>query len=342
MINYTISKTALLNCLNKLNDTGYSIIAPVRQGKNVLFRQINNPQSIVFDYIQTTESPKDVVFPRIEPMLKYKSSAGNVEIVDFSEKLNIRPVILFGSRPCDAVALKRLVDFFADGVGDAFVEQRAEQLIVISIACTEADDYCFCTSVGLSPYEKEGSDLLLTPIENERFFVEGVTERGKKILESNREFFEEQSQQIDRNNYTAKIQEVFSAEKVTNLLRNAFDHPYWNEASLRCLGCGACAYVCPLCSCFDIQDEGTTKEGIRLRCWDSCGFALFTLHTSGHNPRHIQSERWRQRIMHKFSYLPDKMNLYGCAGCGRCSRACSVDMNLKEQLITINEIFAKQ
>ncbi|HQG47178.1 MAG TPA: 4Fe-4S dicluster domain-containing protein, partial [bacterium] len=71
--------------------------------------------------------------------------------------------------------------------------------------------------------------------------------------------------------------------------------------------------------------------GTRLRCWDSCGSALFTLHASGHNPRHLQSERWRQRMMHKFSYMPEQLQVPGCVGCGRCLRACPADMNLIEQ-----------
>jgi ferredoxin len=36
--------------------------------------------------------------------------------------------------------------------------------------------------------------------------------------------------------------------------------------------------------------------------------------------------------MHKFSYQPEAAELTGCVGCGRCSRACPSDMNLKEQL----------
>ena len=101
---------------------------------------------------------------------------------------------------------------------------------------------------------------------------------------------------------------------------------------MRCLGCGACAYVCPTCVCFGIEDEADTRQGHRLRTWDSCGLRMFTLHASGHNPRDKQSQRWRQRVYHKFAYYPDRFKTLGCVGCGKCSRACPVDMNFKQHL----------
>jgi ferredoxin len=103
--------------------------------------------------------------------------------------------------------------------------------------------------------------------------------------------------------------------------------------ALRCHGCGACASVCPTCHCFDIVDEHDSSEaGVRRRNWDSCQTAKFTLHASGHNPRASQSERFRQRIQHKFSIYPKRFGEILCTGCGRCSRVCPGGMNLPEIL----------
>jgi formate hydrogenlyase subunit 6/NADH:ubiquinone oxidoreductase subunit I len=326
-----ITHENLLKVLGDILSSGQRIYAPQQKGLKTYFNQVKDVRSIVFDYIQTTESPKALLFPKVERMLSYELAGKQIQVTDHAENQTIPKRILFGSRPCDAAALKILTEFFRRDIPDAFVQQRLDALTIISMSCTKSDENCFCTSVGTSPGDTAGSDLLLTPIENERYYVETVTEQGNTLLLQHATYFEKSEPQV-KEGYLAKGEKTFSSEEITKRLSKAFDHPMWNNASLRCIGCGACAYVCPVCSCFDIQDEGTNKKGDRIRCWDSCGFSLFTLHTSGHNPRHIQSERWRQRVMHKFSYMPEQFEMLGCVGCGRCSRACPADMNIKEQL----------
>jgi formate hydrogenlyase subunit 6/NADH:ubiquinone oxidoreductase subunit I len=73
-------------------------------------------------------------------------------------------------------------------------------------------------------------------------------------------------------------------------------------------------------------------KGDRVKNWDGCQFKMFTMHTSGHNPRATQGMRWRQRIMHKFKYYVEKFESTLCVGCGRCSRVCPADMNISEML----------
>jgi ferredoxin len=116
-------------------------------------------------------------------------------------------------------------------------------------------------------------------------------------------------------------------------LARSFDHPLWRTLALRCHGCGACAAVCPTCHCFDIVDEhDSCGAGARRRNWDSCQSAKFTLHASGHNPRKSQTERFRQRLMHKFSIYPGRFDAILCTGCGRCTRGCAAGTNLPEIL----------
>ena len=99
------------------------------------------------------------------------------------------------------------------------------------------------------------------------------------------------------------------AARLPDWLARNFDHPLWRSFALRCHGCGACAAVCSTCHCFDIVDEHDSYDrGARRRNWDSCQTAKFTLHASGHNPRQTQTERFRQRVMHKFSVYPSRFD----------------------------------
>ncbi len=91
----------------------------------------------------------------------------------------------------------------------------------------------------------------------------------------------------------------------------------------------ACAHAnCPTCHCFDIVDEGNIKGGYRARNWDSCQYANFTSHASGHNPRASQADRQRQRVYHKFYIYPEKFGEVLCTGCGNCTRNCPAGLGI--------------
>ncbi|MHA2289151.1 MAG: 4Fe-4S dicluster domain-containing protein, partial [Promethearchaeota archaeon] len=72
--------------------------------------------------------------------------------------------------------------------------------------------------------------------------------------------------------------------------------------------------------------------------WDTCQSCLYTLETSGHNPRPEKIQRCRNRIMHKFSYYPSNYECLGCVGCGRCISACPVNNELRIIIDKILEI----
>ena len=113
-----------------------------------------------------------------------------------------------------------------------------------------------------------------------------------------------------------EVPKRFDLSNVKPWFDNNFDHDYWKEISYKCLSCGACAFVCPTCHCFDIQDEADLAGGVRLKGWDSCCLPIFTRHGSGYNPRDTRDARYRQRVMHKFTYYVDKFGLTACVGCG--------------------------
>jgi sulfhydrogenase subunit beta (sulfur reductase) len=311
------------------------VYAPVvAADKQIEYRYNPGFSQVTFDHIRSTLSVKNIVFPKVENLFHYTNTKTESTITDIDMN-NIPEVVLWGAHPCDNAAFDTLRSIFCWGTKDEFFSKRLEKLTVIGLSCNLSDNYCFCTSVGLSPGSTKGSDILLSRLQNGDYHADILTGKGNEIVKSQADLFEPAS---DEQIILAEVSQKFSHEQVTSKLATVFEHPFWIENSLRCLGCGACAYVCPTCACFDIQDETRGKNGKRYRSWDSCGFGLFTLHTSGHNPRNVQSQRWRQRIMHKFSYMPGRNKSLGCVGCGRCSSGCPVDMNIAEQLEVLQNI----
>ncbi len=329
-----LQKAALDGLFAKLTAAGRRILAPVKSGERVEFEEVTTAQKVAADYVQTTRPAKGALFPRYEQMLRFKIGGKDVQAEEVTPEA--KPTVLFGLHPCDAASLATLKAVFTWDSSDAYFEPKLANTTVIGLSCTHSDAYCFCTSVGGGPGDTRGSDILLTPLDATKYRAEILTDKGRAVLALAPELFTAANGQAAPA--LAKVAPRFAADKLSAKLPALFPKgEIWLEQSLRCLGCGACAFVCPTCSCFDIQDERQRYSGVRLRCWDSCGFGLFTLHASGHNPRPKQSERWRQRVMHKFSYQPERLGVLGCVGCGRCSRSCPADMNLAQHVQALAE-----
>lgn len=329
-----ISKASLKAWLAKVKDGGRPLYAPVSESGKTNFRRVKSVDEISMEHVQTAQSAKGVAFPRTEKLFSYAKQQGSVTLQDYDAG-GIPATVVFGLHPCDAAAFKPLSGILGWGSADKPFGERMQRATLVSLSCSKSDPFCFCTSVGGSPGSADGSDILLTAVGDEGYLAEIVTGKGQSLTEQHAALFEP-APDVRKEELLARVPVKFSIEEVERKIAGAFESDIWQKQSARCLGCGACAFVCPACACFDIQENARgAASGDRLRCWDSCGFALFTLHTSGHNPRATQSQRWRQRLLHKFCYMPRRLSVRGCTGCGRCSRACPVDMNLSEHLSEI-------
>jgi len=331
-----VRKDSLEKLFDILKQNSKTIYAPATKNGKVSFSVADSFSGITTDYIQTTQSSKEVAFPRTEKILDYTRNENGMSVKGIDLK-DVPEIVLWGVRPCDAMGIGDLSAIFNWDYKDDIYNNRLSRVTVFGFSCSKSDEYCFCTSAGGNPGNTSGSDILFTQLgEDGDYLAEILTAKGSSVVSLASGLFGAATG-TEKEKYLADVPVRFNREEISKKLEKTFESGHWIDQSLRCLGCGACAYVCPTCACFDIQDEAHGKSGTRVRCWDSCGFSLFTLHTSGHNPREVQSQRWRQRIMHKFSYMPDRLSVYGCTGCGRCSRACPVDMNILEHLISIQE-----
>jgi ferredoxin len=324
-----ISKENLLQLLEEWLVSGKKAAGPVQTKPDlVLYASLEKSSQLLLEgFIHPSNSIKEFVFPKSEPLYGYKLKGNDVELREMD--LHLPEQLIIAARPCDAAALPILDPVFNWDYKDEFYNQRRQSTTVISLACTTHDDYCFCTSVGLGPAAERGSDAQLRDLGNGSFEVLTFSERGTALFQGKLKSSELQAQK------STGPMVRFDPHHVAEYLKGHFEDPLWQEQTLRCLGCGSCAFTCPTCHCFDIVDEGNAAGGTRVKNWDACQFPLFTHHASGHNPRAIQPSRQRQRVFHKFRIYPEKFHEVLCTGCGNCTRNCPVNLGIQSVLEAI-------
>ncbi|MEW5768655.1 MAG: 4Fe-4S dicluster domain-containing protein [bacterium] len=330
---YTIEKTKIRSFLNRLL-TEFTLIAPLKKDNRTSFEEVVNSGEVVLTSRNTDKSPKGSFFPQTEVMFSYKE--GKIHKPEMKGRR-----LLFGIRPCDAKGFVLLDKVFAGGdFEDVYYKEKREGALIFGMACNEPQTTCFCTSFHTGPYDKENVDVFWVDI-GEGFLLESITERGEAVLEKQglSKASSEDIRKVDELKKAAEseISDRLDVSGLKEGLSGLFDNPIWEEIYLRCVGCGICTFFCPTCHCFDIVDEGDRQSGKRIRIWDSCMFPLFTLHASGHQPRETGKERFRQRIMHKFNYFPEKFGEAACVGCGRCVVNCPVNLDIRE-VVTVQPL----
>src|SRR5574341_92864 len=306
------------------------VVGPVEKDGGFAFDEITEPARLRLDYTTTVLPPKKYLLPPREVLFEFDSAGDG--LVGPAPPHQV--TVIMGVHTCDLHAIRLLDEVFSSGLADSQYLARRKQTLIISLEClTPCDEHPFCKSMGTLTAD-EGYDLHLTDL-GDAYAVDIGTEAGRDLLMQHARVRAGSPEDMKR--LSAVLSEKwpkfpyrlnFDVSDLPSLLGLSMKSPLWNQLGERCLGCAACTNVCPTCFCFDIKDEVEfdLRHGRRVRVWDSCQLDEFATVAGGHNFRKSRALRQRHRFMRKGKYILEAHKHLGCVGCGRCARACLVDI----------------
>ncbi len=320
------------------------VYLPVEDGDAIVFKPYGEGRKLSL-VRPANASPKSAIFPQSESLFRFStgsSGESGQRGVELQSEINAPEAVVFGGRPCDAKGFTIYDRVYLNAeAADPYYADRRAKTALITLACSAPFAGCFCVAVGGGPADTEGSDVLMTEVDG-GYYLEALTDRGREIIDLPvlEDGSARQAAAIKVHEEAAKkLQNPFGMEGKASVSMALFNlDEFWQGVTDRCVSCGACTFLCPTCYCFNITDEQTAGEGERIRSWDACMFHHFTLEASGHNPRPLKQQRFRNRVGHKFVFYPEKYDgVLACCGCGRCIRYCPVSIDISEVVRKLSE-----
>lgn len=247
-----------------------------------------------------------------------------------------KPRIIMGAPNCDIQGLRLLDEIYLDkDFDDLFYRVRRENTILISADCFEKQDHCHCTSYNVNPWSTEDADMAAILI-GDMIILRVITQKGEDFI---RQF--SLVRPLDNEGIISEIEkkhkeaELLLAEtnkglpdyKTTGAIVGKAGEETWEKYSANCVSCGACATICPTCSCFLLID----KPGFeKIKQLDACQYPGFERVAGGEDALHELHHRFRNRYMCKYVWKSEKFHSLACTGCGRCIEACIGKINKNE------------
>ena len=338
-----LPQEALVPWLDEVERT-HTVFAPIREGTRIVFRQRSNEHGArpICLTQRPDESARHLFFPHAEALFAYR--CGSQKSVELFEAEPPRPFLALGLRECDAQGVAVVDSAFMEGkVVDPLYAARRRAALIAVIECVPGngpDNACFCH--WFKRTDDGTADLRLAPQED-GFLVRAVSSAGEAFLRAHgnglvpaneKQHKAAQDAREATLAFLASRAPVPDMSGVAETIRSSFGNAdLWRDLGETCLSCRACTHLCPACYCFTITDETRGTTGARIRSWDACMNAGYTLEASGHNPRTAKTARMRNRLAHKFAYYPAlHEGRQSCTGCGRCVRVCPAGLDIRKAI----------
>lgn len=326
----------------------FRVVGPVATEAGHAFDDIQQPEQLQLDYKTTILPPKKYFLPQRETLFTYHHATDDAGARTLDIKPvydSVEPTVVFGVHTCDMNGIMLFDKVFSEGFQDEHYVLRREQTYIIGIECLgPCDEASFCKDMGTLTAPPV-YDLHMTDLD-ESYMIDTGSDKGERLLldyseakmattEDMKRLGRVMSAKWPRFKHRLKM----SKDQTPSLLTLGYEAHLWEDLGERCLACGSCTNVCPTCFCFDVLDEVELNmtDGSRYRTWDSCQLHEFALVAGGHNFRGSKASRVRHRLMRKGKYIKQVHGLMGCTGCGRCERACLVDITIPDTLNQLHD-----
>ncbi|MEZ5652354.1 MAG: 4Fe-4S dicluster domain-containing protein [Burkholderiaceae bacterium] len=294
-----------------------------------------------FEHTAGPQGWKPWLFPARERLW---SARRDVDAFSITEDLpEAGKTAFIGVRACDLSAL---------GVHDrvfgqpGFVEprywRRRESALIVAVQCSRSAETCFCASMGTGPRAELGFDVALTELgaaHDGAILLESGSDHGRAVVAAVSDRPASERERLAALAISAGAERMQCRRMPVGIaacLREAGEHPRWDDVAERCLACTNCTMVCPTCFCSDVEDVSdlSGERSERWRVWDSCFNGEFTRLHGGEVRRSTRS-RYRQWMTHKLSSWHDQFGSSGCVGCGRCIAWCPVGIDIVAEAVAI-------
>lgn len=296
----------------------YKIFAPVKlhgiatysDTDVIRYQEIEKAEDIIHDE-KSDFSPKEVYFPITQTLFYFFNDEEHVPDIDDKK------YIIF-MRPCDINTLSVFDSvFIKNGSNDDFYYRRLKEKVkIFMLECKDGFDSCFCVSMGMN---KTGNYDAAFRFNDSEIFCEVKSDEFSEVFDSKGSDAGFSPQFVEKDNIEVKTPDI---NKIT---MEMFDDALWSEYTKRCIACGRCNFVCPTCTCWNMQDikyDGQSKVGERRRVWASCHVDGYTDMAGGHSFRRANGERMRFKVFHKIYDFKKRFGYNMCSGCGRCDDIC--------------------
>jgi len=301
------------------------VIVPVKRNGDYSWKRLNEETDFDLAGYRTIDPVKTLFYLARERVLNksYKNTKR----------------IIAGVKACDLKALDILdAALINEDFYDPSYKHWRENTVIITADCTDSLESCHCLLVDGQPWAESAFDVNISWLDDHCLLQSG-SKQGEQLLR-----FVESHYPVDKDDasYHEKIK-VQHEEMLRQLANRNQPFAYsedpagmkhiephiWKGESASCVGCAACTNICPTCYCLILNDESTDHTFVKVRSHDSCQLYGYARVAGGASPREGMSERFKNRYLCKYCFMPQNSGRLGCVGCGRCIDACPADIDYR-------------